>query len=73
MVIRGGADHVYITPEIAHNMAADGWRWSGHPHPGAGPNVKIASPGDVEVLKAFGQEYSVILDSTGKYAVFGGE
>ena len=73
MVIRGGADHVYITPETAHSMAADGWRWSGHTHPGTDPNVKIASPGDVEVLKAFGQTYSVILDSTGKYEVFGGE
>lgn len=73
MVIRGAPDHVYITPEMAQSMAADGWRWSGHTHPGQGPNVKIASQGDVDVLKAFGQEYSVILDSTGKYEIFGGE
>ena len=73
MVIRGASDHVYITPEMAQNMSADGWRWSGHTHPGQGPNVKIASQGDVDVLKAFGQEYSVILDSTGKYEIFGGE
>ena len=73
MVVRGDIDHVNITPETAKTMAAEGWRWSGHTHPGDGPNVKIASLGDMEVLKAFGQEYSVILDSTGKYEIFGGE
>lgn len=73
MVIRGANDHVQITAALARDMAAQGWRWSGHTHPGEGSNVKIASPGDMEVLKAFGQNYSVILDSTGKYEVFGGE
>lgn len=72
MVVRGNASMTNIDIETAAEMAADGWRWSGHTHPGTGQNVKTASPGDVEVLKAFGQEYSVILDSTGKYEVFGG-
>ena len=73
MIIRGALDHVNITPDMARGMAADGWRWSGHTHPGQGPNVKVPSEGDEEVLRAFGQEFSVILDSTGKYEVFGGE
>ena len=51
----------------------DGWRWSGHTHPGDGINVKMPSPGDYAVLRAFGQRYSVILDVSGKYAVFGGD
>ena len=71
MVVRGNAYMTRVTVDEARRMAGEGWRWSGHTHPGVGPNVKTASPGDVEVLKAFGQEYSVILDSTGKYEVFG--
>ncbi len=73
MVVRGNGHLTNIDTEAARQMAADGWRWSGHTHPGSGINAKMPSPGDYAVLKAFKQEYSVILDSSGKYAIFGGD
>ena len=73
MVVRGNDHLTNIDVGMARQMARNGWRWSGHTHPGDGFNVKMPSPGDYAVLKAFGQRYSVILDASGKYAVFGGD
>lgn len=73
LVIRGNAWKTNIDVETAKQMALDGWRWSGHTHPGVEGNTTMPSSGDYEVLKAFKQRYSVILDSFGRYAVFGGE
>ena len=73
MVIRGNLIQVNINPEAAEEMARQGWRWSGHTHPGKGLNVRTASDGDYLVLKAFGQKYSVILDSSGRFSIFGGK
>jgi len=73
MVVRGNDHLTNIDVEMARQMARSGWRWSGHIHPGDGINVKMPSPGDYAVLRAFGQRYSVILDVSGKYAVFGGD
>ena len=73
MIVRGDSFQVLIDENNAAKMAHDGWKWSGHTHPGSGINVKTASPGDYAVLKAFGQKYSVILDSTGAFDVFRGD
>lgn len=73
MVVRGNDHLTNIDVEMARQMARSGWHWSGHTHPGDGINVKMPSPGDYAVLRAFGQRYSVILDVSGKYAVFGGD
>ena len=34
LVIRGDAVHVNINYDTAKQMASEGWRWSGHTHPG---------------------------------------
>lgn len=73
MVIRGNTSMTNIDEQAAREMAAAGWRWSGHTHPGTYINVKTASPGDYAILNAFGQKYSVICDAAGRFEVFGGD
>lgn len=70
LVVRGDAYHVNIDPSDAAAMAMQGYRWSGHTHPGDDVNVCIASPGDVAVLKSFGQKRSAISDSLGRIMTF---
>lgn len=72
-IVRGNGYMTNIDVETARKMAEDGWRWSGHTHPGTDVNVRIASPGDVEILKAGGQEYSLICDAAGKFEIFGSD
>ena len=73
LIVRGNGYMTNIDVETARKMAEDGWRWSGHTHPGTDVNVRIASSGDVEILKAFGQEYSLICDAAGKFEIFGSD
>ena len=69
-IIRGNARMTNVTPNMAREMAADGWRWSGHTHPGDTRAHLICSDGDIAVLKAFGQQRSVIYNSKGDYSIF---
>ena len=55
---------------MAKQLAAEGYRWSGHTHPGTGINSLMASGGDVAVLDMFRQEKSVIYNSLGEYRTF---
>jgi len=70
MVVRGNACMTNINQEIAERMAADGWRWSGHTHPGTGFFCLIPSDGDKMILRAFGQEQSCIVNSIGQWNIF---
>lgn len=70
LIIRGNAYKVNIDPVQATELAAQGYKWSGHTHPGVGYNVKLPSKGDGEILKCFPQDISVIYDSTGNYRTF---
>lgn len=72
LVIRGTRSTVPVTVKDAEKLAAKGWRWSGHSHPG-GRVVLNSSVGDREVLTRFSQqEYSVIVNSEGKVQLFDG-
>ncbi len=73
LVIRGNAKMVNIGIEDAKILAAEGYRWSGHTHPGDSAFVLIASNGDKAVLKCFLQEQSVIYNSKDEYNVYGKE
>ena len=73
LVIRGNASKVNIGVEEALILAAEGYRWSGHTHPGVGINVLMPSSGDKEILRCFGQDNSVIYNSKGVFATFGKE
>ena len=70
LVIRGNAVSVKIDIEQAKQMAKQGYRWSGHTHPGVGINTSIPSDGDKKILRCFKQNTSVIYDSKGKYRTF---
>ena len=72
-VIRGNAYMTNIDIEAAQKLAREGYRWCGHTHPGMDINVRTASPGDYEILHAFGQKYSVVYDAMGRFEVFGGD
>jgi len=70
MVVRGARSTVPITPGDAARLARQGWRWSGHSHPGITDAGLSASESDKVVLKAFGQERSVVVNSFGRYREF---
>lgn len=72
LVIRGNSYSVNINEKGANNLHRKGYKWSGHTHPGIDTNCLTASPGDMLVLNAFGQEQSVIFNSKGQYEVFKG-
>lgn len=73
LVIRGNEYKVNIDIEQAKSLAAQGYKWSGHTHPGIGYNVLMPSKGDKEILRQFPQKISVIYNSNGKYNTFGKE
>ena len=70
LVIRGSASKVNIDVQEAIKLAADGYTWSGHTHPGVDLNCLVASPGDMEILKCFEQKRSSIYNSLGEYLEF---
>lgn len=70
LVIRGSTSKVNIDVQEAIKLAAEGYTWSGHTHPGVDLNCLVASPGDMEILKCFKQERSSIYNSLGEYLEF---
>lgn len=70
MVVRGNTGGVNIDVEQAIHLNTEGYRWSGHTHPGTGINTTIPSSGDKEILNCFDQEQSVIYDSKGNFRTF---
>lgn len=70
LVVRGSAAMTNIDEQTAREMAAAGWRWSGHTHPGTDLFCLYSSEGDRLVLDAFGQETSVIYNSLGQWLTF---
>lgn len=51
LIVRGNEWMTNISPEDAREMAAEGWRWSGHTCPGEEINVRIASSGNKAILE----------------------
>lgn len=70
MVVRGNTGGVNIDVEQAKRLNTEGYRWSGHTHPGTGINTTIPSSGDKEILNCFDQEQGVIYDSKGSFRTF---
>ena len=73
LIIRGNSNMVNIKIEDAEELAKQGYRWSGHTHPGTNLNCLINSSGDTEILKCFNHDTSVIYNSKGQFATFGKE
>lgn len=70
LIIRGNSLMVNLDIGQAKKLAAHGYRWSGHTHPGIDINVMMPSTGDKEILKCFSQNSSVIYDSKGNFRTF---
>jgi hypothetical protein len=70
LVIRGGKEHVNIGLMDAAELSAQGYKWSGHTHPGGNANFLRPSDGDKVILNAFNQNTSVIYNSVGQYQTF---
>ena len=60
LVIRGDYRHVELNVAEAAELAAMGYRWSGHTHPGYSQLCLQYSEGDEEILRCFPHERSVI-------------
>lgn len=70
LIIRGSEKDINIGIDDAKRMKAEGYKWSGHTHPGNGINVLLPSQGDELVLQAFGQNIGCIWGETGNFMLF---
>ena len=70
LIIRGNSNSVNIDVAKAKDLAAQGYKWSGHTHPGITSLIMQASDGDYAILDCFDQQYSVIHNSKGEYRTF---
>lgn len=73
LIIRGNKVSVNIDIKAAQRLAEQGYRWSGHTHPGSDISSMFASGGDVTILEQFKQKSSVIYNSKGQFLTFGKE
>jgi choline dehydrogenase-like flavoprotein len=71
LIVRGGRDNTPINVAEAKRLSKEGYRWSGHTHPGRGEVVRLASPADKAILQAFRQKNSVVYDAVGIAEPFG--
>ena len=69
VIFREDAATVPINPAMAEDLAAQGWRWSAHTHPGD-LTALPSSVGDRAALLAMPQGESVILNSFGQWRTF---
>lgn len=72
-IIRGAEDTVPIFEDDAERLNKQGYRWSGHTHPGDNILCLKASDGDRNILNCFSQSSSVIYNSKGQFESFGKE
>ncbi len=70
MVLRGNETSIPLPGKLVEQLKSEGWRWSAHTQPGLEARHAIASASDQNVLKALGQEQSMILNSRGERNVF---
>jgi len=71
LIVRGDINNVNISLAKAKDLYEQGYKWSGHTHPGVDQFCLISSSGDEEILKVFNQKESVIYNSKGLYSIFG--
>lgn len=70
LIIRGAYNKVNIGLEEADFLASQGYKWSGHTHPGTDMHCLEASGGDWQILSCFHQSSMVIYNSKGQYRLF---
>lgn len=70
LVIRGDKSGVNVDKAEAKKLASEGFKWSGHTHPGTDFLCMQPSDGDYSILDSFKQEISVIYNSKGDFRTF---
>lgn len=70
IIIRGNSHSVNVDIEAAKKLAENGYKWSGHTHPGTDMICMFPSDGDKAVLGQFKHNTSVIYNSKGQFATF---
>jgi hypothetical protein len=74
LILRGDNGRIQISAELLNQLKSEGWRWTAHSHPsvdGIGfEQIARASAGDQAVLKALGQEQSLIVNARGDINIF---
>ncbi|MDR0936643.1 MAG: hypothetical protein LBM98_08190 [Oscillospiraceae bacterium] len=70
LIVRGDAYSVNINDADAKELAEQGYRWSGHTHPGYNRFILRGSEGDRNILSAFSQERSAVYNSLGQFRDF---
>lgn len=70
LIIRGNQKSVNVDFAKATELVKDGYRWSGHTHPGTDFLSMQPSDGDYQILKLFNQESSAIYNSKGEFRIF---
>jgi hypothetical protein len=75
LVFMGIRDEIpAVTIARARALNAEGWRFSGHTHPGVTALGLTASKGDQVILQQFiNQQLSVIVNSVGEFRLFNKE
>ena len=71
LIIRGNSYSVNVNTVMAEQLNKQGYKWSGHTHPGTEKNFALPSDDDIKILNQFEQETSVIYNSLGHFIVFG--
>ena len=70
LIIRGNSNSVNVDINRAKELSEQGYKWSGHTHPGIVADFATPSQGDKDILKLFKQRTSVIYNSTGYFRTF---
>ena len=73
LIIRGNNNSVNVTKDLAEKLKSDGYKWSGHTHPGTDMFCLMPSSGDKIILDIFEQEYSAIYNSMGVFTIMESE
>ena len=67
LIVRGSDEDVPLYEKDIIELRNEGYRWSGHTHPGFTEANLIPSNGDKETLKLFGQNNSAIYNASGRF------
>lgn len=70
LIIRGNTIMVNVNSERASKLAKEGYKLSGHTHPGTDYLCMQPSDGDYTILSYFNQKESVIYNSKGSYRIY---
>ena len=70
LIVRGDASQVPLFRSGALELNAQGYKWSGHTHPGFDAKSLVVSNGDRKILGCFAQDNSVLYNAAGRYVVF---